>query len=159
MRERILLWPISASCHGKNKGQQHLRFQIFLQAEHSPRQRIHQVYAVLAYPLRPRQLFLSLSVILSTLTSNWICRRSSEKLLSCQYAAQVGGPCECSFGNPVNSECSTPPPPPRALRSLFAPRVNSPSLFPSSAWYQKSSEDFLVLALLIPPWKLRQKFY
>ena len=54
MREKIFLRPISAS------------FQIFLQAEHSPGIR------GLGYPLRPRQFFLSLSVILSTLTSNWI---------------------------------------------------------------------------------------
>ena len=42
-RENI---SVAFICHGKNKGRQHLRFQIFVQAEHSPRQRIHQVYAV-----------------------------------------------------------------------------------------------------------------
>ena len=28
-------------------------------------------------------------------------------MLSCQYAAQVGGSCGCSIGHPANSECST----------------------------------------------------
>ena len=42
---------------------------IRLTAEHSPRQSIPHVNAVWAHPLRPRQFFLSLSVILRTLTS------------------------------------------------------------------------------------------